>query len=440
MLPAYSRKLIILKEGFMKKALYLALIVLLAFGFFSCAQKEEAVTAAGEQQELNVLYMAQAAYQPEDVESWAKIFTDITGIKVNVDFVKYDEQHEKVVASAIAATATYDVFSLDLIWTAEFASKGFCVPLDDKIAGFKEDIPKPIMDAFVYDGQVWAMPFLANFQLFFYNEDMIRRAGFSGSPGTLEEMVTMMKAMKSKGIVEYPWTDSWNQKEGLTCEYTWLTGAFGGESFDANGKPIFNAGPGLEALEFMVMLLEEGLASPKSLTNDEPAARDDFIAGQAAFTSNWTFQYGSLDDPETSKVVGQAKMGLLPVSEKALGMYPNDTASVSGFQGAAILANSNNKDAAWKWLRFCTSPILQRAYLTEMPVWSSVAESSYAATMDPVMDVKAKQIANVHHRPRVPAYTETSSILQKYIHLALQGKMAPKAALDKAKEEIEALD
>jgi multiple sugar transport system substrate-binding protein len=116
------------------------------------------------------------------------------------------------------------------------------------------------------------------------------------------------------------------------------------------------------------------------------------------------------------------------------------TASVSGFQGAAILANSNNKEAAKKWLRFCTSPIIQRAYLTEMPVWKSVAQSSYAKTMDPYMPIKAEEIAAVHHRPRVAAYTQTSSILQKYIHQALEGKMTPKDALDQAKKEIEALD
>ena len=152
------------------------LIILLAL--VSCAPKEAAGPAeAPPPQELNVLYMAQAAYQPEDVEMWAKLFTDVSGIKVNVDFVKYDEQHEKVVASAIASTPTYDVFSLDLIWTAEFASKGFCVPLDDRIAGFKDDIPSPILDAFAYDGKIWAMPFLANFQLFFYNVDMIKQIG-----------------------------------------------------------------------------------------------------------------------------------------------------------------------------------------------------------------------------------------------------------------------
>jgi multiple sugar transport system substrate-binding protein len=248
-----------------------------------------------------------------------------------------------------------------------------------------------------------------------------------------------MEAIKSKGICKYPWTDSWNQKEGLTCEYVWLTGAFGGDTFDEQGKPIFNTGPGLKALEFMVMLLDKGLASPKSLTNDEPAAKDDFIAANAAFTSNWTFQYGLMNDPAVSKVVGAGKMGLLPVSKDVLGKYTYDTASVSGFQGAAILDNSKNKEAAWKYVRFITSPIVQRAYLTEMPVWTSVQTSAYAKTMDPVMDVKGKEIASVHHRPKVPPYPEVSSILQRYIHLALEGKMTPKDALDKAKTEIEAV-
>ncbi|HHW14998.1 MAG TPA: ABC transporter substrate-binding protein, partial [Firmicutes bacterium] len=41
--------------------------------------------------------------------------------------------------------------------------------------------------------------------------------------------------------------------------------------------------------------------------------------------------------------------------------------------------------------------------------------------------------------PKVPPYPEVSSILQRYIHQALQMKLSPKEALDKAKAEIEAV-
>lgn len=387
---------------------------------------------------LNVIYMAQAGYQPDDIRDMADLFEFLTDTKVNITFVKYDEQHEKIVASAVAPVATYDVILLDLIWTAEFASKKMVVPLDDKITPeMRKDIAPAIMDAFVFDGKTWAMPFLANFQLFFYNADMIKKAGFDGPPKTLEEMVEQMRVMKAKNIVKYPWTDSWNQKEGLVCEYVWLTGAFGGDTFDANGKPIFNEGPGVKALEFMVSLLKEGLANPKCLTNDETAAKDDFISGNAAFTTNWTFQYALMNDPAVSKVVGAGEMGLIPVSR--IVADKKKTASVSGFQGAAIMANSRKKDLAWKYVKFITSPLVQRSYLQEMPVWTSVQKSAYANMMDKTMAVKSEQIAAVHHRPKVPPYPEVSSILQRYIHLALQMKMEPKAALDKAAEEIKAV-
>ncbi|BAS27130.1 extracellular solute-binding protein [Limnochorda pilosa] len=392
--------------------------------------------AAGAGGTLNVLYMAQAGYQPDDVRAMADLFEEVSDAKVNLTFVKYDEMHEKIVTSAIAPVATYDVVLLDLIWTAEFASRRMVAPLDDFITPqMRADIKPAILDAFVFDGKTWAMPFLANFQLFFYNQRMIEQAGFSGPPQTLEEMVEQMKAMKAKGIVSYPWTDSWNQKEGLTCEFVWLTGAFGGDTFDAQGRPVFNRGPGLKALEFMVRLLDEGLANPKSLTNDEAAAKDDFIAGNAAFTTNWTFQYGLMNDPSVSKVVGDGRMGLIPVAADARAAGAR-TASVSGFQGAAIMANSRSKELAWKYVRFITSPLVQRAFLQEMPVWTSVQQSAYAQTMDPVIGVKAEQLGAVHHRPKVPPYPEVSSIMQRYIHLALEKKMTPQQALDAAVREI----
>lgn len=391
-------------------------------------------------EELNVLYMAQAGYQPEEVRQMADVFEEITGVEVNITFVKYDELHDKIVTSAAVPVGTYDVVLEDLIWTAEFAEYGFVEPIDDRINDrILNDIPKAILDAFRYNDKLWAMPYLANFQLFFYNEDMIKKAGFDGPPKTLEEMVEQMRVMKEKGIVEYPWVDSWNQKEGLVCEYVWLTGAFGGDTFDENGNPIFNRGPGFKALEFMKMLLDEGLANPQSLTLNESMTKDVFIAGDAAFTTNWTFQYGAMKDPEQSQVVESGKMGLIPVAEDVLGKYKYDTASVSGFQGAAIMVNSEHKDLAWKYIRFITSPVVQRGYLVEMPVWKSVQNSAYAQANFPTIKIKAKEIASVHHRPRVPNYQEVSSIMQRYIHQCLEGKYEPREALDLAVKEIKNL-
>ena len=391
--------------------------------------------------EISVLYMAQAGYQPDEYIEMARSFQAKTGIKVNINFENYDDLYEKIIAETKKPISKYDVILLDLIWTAEFGEKKFVRPLDDKLTpAMKKDIAPAILDAFVYNGHIWAMPFLANLHFFFYNMDYITEAGFSRAPKTLEELVDQMRVMKEKGILKHPWFDSWREKEVLICEYVWLAGAFGGEiTFDEKGEPIFNNGPGLKALEFMVNLLDEGLANPMSLEADELLVKDVFIAGDAAFTSNWTFQYALMNNSEVSNIVGAGKMGFLPVAEKFYNKYKYHSSSVSGFEGLAIMSNSQHPHEAWQYIRFITSPEVQRAHLEEMPVWLSIQNDPEVRRIDPVMELKAKEIASVHHRPKLVDYYEVSTIMQKYILLALKRELTPKEALDKAAEEIKKL-
>lgn len=385
---------------------------------------------------INVIY---PSFHVKLMSKIAKDFEDKTGYNVNVHYVNYDEQYGEILKSLNSAEPLYDVFSLDLIWTTEFAKKGYCVDITDKVSPLASDIAPAILDAFKYNEGIFGMPFMLDFQIFFYNSEYIKNAGFSSPPKTLEDMVAQMRAMKKKGIVEYPWHDSWKQNEALICEYVWLTAAFGGETFDENGKPIFNNGPGLRALEFMKKLLDEGLVNPISKDSDEEMVTSTFVNGFSAFDSNWTVQYATMKDIAKSKVVGQAEMGLLPVSKMVLGKYKNDTVSVSGFEGFGILSNSAAKDAAWEFIEYITSPEVQHMDVSMMPLWNSVQKSPLVITKDPTISIKSKQLASVHHRPRVDKYAEISAIMQRYIHRALRGELEPKAALDKATKEINSI-
>jgi ABC-type sugar transport system, periplasmic component len=133
---------------------------------------------------LNVIYMAQAGYQPEQFEEMTREFTKETGIVVAVNFVRYDEEYQKIVTSATSPVATYDVVLMDLIWVAEFAEKGYVVPLDRGLAAkARQDISPTILNAFEHRGRIWAMPFLANLHFLFYNADMLARAGFDRPAG-----------------------------------------------------------------------------------------------------------------------------------------------------------------------------------------------------------------------------------------------------------------
>ena len=100
-------------------------------------------------EELNMLYMAQAGYQPSDILERASSFEEQTGITVNLWFVEYEDQYNLI-----------DPIPAHLVETV------------------RQGIIPEIYSAFSYDAHIWAVPFLANFQLFYTNMELLHQAGY----------------------------------------------------------------------------------------------------------------------------------------------------------------------------------------------------------------------------------------------------------------------
>ena len=79
--------------------------------------------SGGDTGTINALFMKQAGYSESDVNAMIKRFeAKNPKITVKPTFVAYEALHDKIVTSAPAGT--YDVVHMDVIWPAEFASKG----------------------------------------------------------------------------------------------------------------------------------------------------------------------------------------------------------------------------------------------------------------------------------------------------------------------------
>jgi multiple sugar transport system substrate-binding protein len=298
-------------------------------------------------------------------------------------------------------------------------------------SGIVPEIHRP----FRKDGRFWAFPFLANIQLLYVNRGLLARAGFPAPPETMEEMAAMARTAKRAGLVKYPLFDSWNRQEVLVCEFTLMTGAFGGNLADGNGRPKVDSPACVQALRFMVSLLEDGLMNPYSLQSDEVFAADAFLAGDVLFETNWTFVTGRI--PRTEGTAGKLQAALIPVSRS---VRPSaSTSTVSGYQGLAVPANSASKADAWRFIEYLASPVFQRRHLSEMSVWKEVWDEPRTAEIDPDMGLKKAQIAGVHDRPGHPKYRSISLILQDSIYGALRRTVSPEKALADAQARIEAL-
>lgn len=422
------------------RALYkislLALALLLVVGIVGCAPKQAAGPVT-----IHVLTMDQAGLKPAEIDQIAREFeAKNPDIKVNMEYLGYDYIHDKITTGMAANPPAYDAVMIDVIWPDEFIKAGYLLDVTDRVTPeMKSGMFPASWNGVTRNGKIYGMPWLMDVKYFMYNKDMLEKAGINDPPKTWEELVDQAKIIKEKGIAEYPIIWSWNQKEGVVCDYAVLLYGNGGSFADASGKPAFNDEKGVQALTWMKQTIDDGLSNPSSVSADENAVRDNFIAGESAFAVNWLFQYSDANDASKSTIVGQAAFAPMPIFQAGADAGLKGS-SVDGSSSFAIMATTPYPDQTWKFLTYLASNEVQIKYSAEMlPVWQTDYEGDAlkkleAATPNNPVTVPAflAQFPYANERPTVPYYNEASAALQLAIQEALTGVKSPKQALDDA--------
>jgi multiple sugar transport system substrate-binding protein len=385
---------------------------------------------------INALFMQQAGYSEEDIRGMTADFTKANPkIQVEPTFVAYEALHDKIVAAAPAGT--YDVVLIDVIWPAEFGSKRIVTDVTGQFpADWKTGMLGGALTTAEYQNKFYGVPWILDTKYFYYNTDMLTKAGVTASTlSTWDGVLAAAKTLKDKGVVDYPLLWSWKQAEALICDYTQLLGAFGGKFLSDDGKSAaFDTGGGLQALQWMKKTLDDKLTNPNSMESLEDDVLKAFSEGSAAFALNWTYMYGAATDPAKSKVPGAV----------AVQPTPSGSAGAPGVNGSMALcvsSGSKNQQAAWTYISYLTSKDVQDKYAkSSLPCWSaSYDDPQVLATSPKVVPAAKKQLGNLISRPEVPRYNEISQILQVEVQNALLGKKTPQQALTDAAGQAKSL-
>ncbi|HEY9596007.1 MAG TPA: extracellular solute-binding protein [Spirochaetia bacterium] len=387
-------------------------------------------------EQIRFLYMKQSGYDLGDVVAWADAFSRQTGIRVSPIFVEYEDRYNLIVQTAARSVPDLDLILVDLIWVADFAEKGIIDPLPPAVDRQVRDgiVPK-IWSAFSWRQKLWALPFHVDLQMLYTNGDDLAAIGETAPPRTLEDLVRMARKARAKGVVKYPIFDSWKQQEVLTCELTWLVGAFGGSLVGPDGRIDCTSPAARRALGFMVDLLSEGLANPYSLESDENFVSEVFLAGDCMFTTNWNFMIRLLaanDQPG----VRRWSVSPIPVSAE-VSPDGRGTSSICGFEGLSVLRGSRHKEAAWRFARSLASADFQGRHLEFMPVWKEVWDREESRKLDPFLSVKELEITGLQYRPVHPRYRQISAVLQHWIAQALRKQVPVAEALAAAQAQVD---
>jgi multiple sugar transport system substrate-binding protein len=385
---------------------------------------------------ITALFMQQAGYSEADIRAMTADFAKANPkITVEPTFVAYEALHDKIVAAA--AAGTYDVVLIDVIWPAEFGSKHIVTDVTANFpASWKSDMLGGALATASYQDKYFGVPWILDTKYFFYNTDMLTKAGVDPSSlSTWDGVLTAAQALKSKKVVDFPLIWSWKQAEALICDYTQLLGAYGGKFLSDDGKSVaFDTGGGLQALEFMKHTLDAGLSNKNTLESLEEDVRKVFSGGQAAMALNWTYMFNSANDPANSKIAGKVGVTTTPNG-------PAGGPGVNGSMALCVSSGSKNQKAAWTYVSYLTSADVQNKYAkSSLPCWSkSYDDAQVLATSPQMVPVAKKELANLIARPQVPKYNEISQVLQTEVQKALLGSKTPKQALADAANQARSL-
>jgi multiple sugar transport system substrate-binding protein len=339
-----------------------------------------------------------------------------------------DQQHDDLVQHFQAKDQNYDVTSVDVIWTAEFAAKGWLHPLKDSFAvDTSKFLPATVKTA-TYNNTLYALPYASDGGLLFYRKDLVKTP-----PKTWDEMMGMCSIAKQNNMGCY--AGQLTKYEGLTCNATEAINTAGGKVVGDDGKtPEVNSPESAKGLSRLAEAYKNGNIPKEAITFQEEQSRQAFEAGKLLFLRNWPYVYSLATTDASSKV--KDKFGIAPL--------PGDSgpgASTLGGHDAAISAYSAHKATAFDFLKFWASEETGRYFATQgslAPVLSSLYDDPALQKKLPYLPTLKTSIENAVPRPVTPFYPAVTKAIQDNSYAAIKGEKPVEQALTDMNNAIKA--
>ncbi|OMH23624.1 ABC transporter substrate-binding protein [Tersicoccus phoenicis] len=329
-----------------------------------------------------------------------------------------DQQRDDLVKNFQVKNPNYDVVSVDVVWTAEFAAKGWLQPLKDSLALDTSKMIPSTVKAATYNNTLFAAPQSSDGGILWYRKDLVPTP-----PKTWDEMMGMCSVAKKNNIGCY--AGQFAKYEGLTVNTAEAINSAGGKILDDQGKPAVNSPEAQQGLQNLADAYKNGNIPKEAITFQEEQSRAAFQDGKLLFLRNWPYVYNLLKG-QGSKVAD--KFGMAPLPGK-----DGTGASALGGHSSAISVYSKNKATAKDFLTFVTSEEQQRAFAVNgslAPVLASLYSDAATVKELPYLPVLKTSIDNAVPRPVTPFYPAVTKAIQDNAYAAIKGEKDVNTALD----------
>ena len=333
-------------------------------------------------------------------------FPDVT---VEVTSVPWDGAHDRIV-NAIAAQEVPDVTMVGTTWMGEFANLGGLDPVPANIDGslFFEGA----WDTTIVDGTSYAVPWYVETRLLYYRTDLAEDAGITEPPATWDDLTALAEGIQGTGA-EY----GINLQPGGTGAWQTYMPFFwqaGGEIMDDSGNFTLDGDACVQALTFYDSFFEAGLTAPAA--SDVPL-EGSFANGDVGSFISGPWMIGIVEDAGTDPAA------------YTVAHQPTETAGTSfvGGSNLAVLADSDNKPAAWSFVEYLSRPEVQVTWyetISDLPAVKSAWEDD-ALAGDERLAVFGEQLEDAKAPPSIATWEQVATEIDTVIEQVTVGDQSP---------------
>jgi len=330
---------------------------------------------------------------------------------VKVTAVPWEAAHDKL-STAIASGETPDVSLIGTTWMGEFAAAGGLDPTPEGLVD-EADFFDGAWGSTVVGDTSYGVPWFVETRVLYYRSDLAAKAGWDEAPQTWDELKQFATDLEQKagvdtGISLLPGgAGSWQTLLPLA----WSNGAE--VTNDAGTEYTIDSPEMGEALEYYKSFFDEGLSETRTL--DVGELETSFASGK----------YGSfISGPWHTALVEE--QGVSPDDYAVAPLPGKDAAPGTSFVGGgdlAVFKESDNRESAWKLVKWLTEPEVQQKFyeaVGDLPAVKSAWDSGKLAE-DENLQVFGEQLDSALAPPAVPSWEEVAAVLDSDVEQAVKG-------------------
>lgn len=330
-----------------------------------------------------------------------------------------------------AGDASLDVFLIDIVRPAQYATAGWSERMDKYLGADREKILDQYLPAYkqanIVDNRVVALPAFADALFLYYRKDLLQKYALP-PPKTWDELSAAARTVLDKEKSQALQGISFQGKaiEGTVCTFLLPYWSQGGELI-ANGKLSLDKPKAEAGLNMWLDMVRQGVA-PKNIaevaTDD---TRKDFQAGNAVFAVNWGYAWSLFQNDPESRVKDKVGIIRLPA------MKGGQPVSCIGGWAWTVSAYSKNKEAAVKLVRWLASIQVSRELAIKagsLPAFTALYKDKQVLAAYPWMADALPVVQSARSRPVTARYFELSEVLRNNTNAVLAGVKKPADAVN----------